>query len=330
MLTEDEYFESLSKDEIWERYCGFLHLNIDEFMEIQQELLMDQVDRLAASKLGKLIIGDKKPSSVEDFQRIVPLTSYDDYEPYLSEQQEDALAMKPSTWCHSAGRGGKFKWIPLSSEFLYKIAKNSVASYILASANKKGQINIGPGVRMLLVLAPPPYGSGITMQAVSQYFTIRNFLDTHRAKNIPFREKIQLGFQMALKDGVDIVGGLPSMLVKMGSEFGKKSPKRKFSLSMMHPNVLYTLTKALLRSKRYKRKILPKDFWPTKAIMVGGMDAHIYRHSIMSYWGNEPYQFYISSEAFHIAMQSWNKRWMTFVPDMIFLEFIPYDELKKE
>ena len=61
MLTEDKYFESLSKDEIWERYCGFLNLTIDEFMEIQQELLMDQIDQLATSKLGKLIIGDKKP-----------------------------------------------------------------------------------------------------------------------------------------------------------------------------------------------------------------------------------------------------------------------------
>jgi phenylacetate-coenzyme A ligase PaaK-like adenylate-forming protein len=99
---------------------------------------------------------------------------------------------------------------------------------------------------------------------------------------------------------------------------------------MIHPNVLGTLLKAWLRSKRNGRKILPMDLWPTKAIMVGGMDAHIYRDSIKHYWGREPYQFYISSEAFYLAMHSWNKRYMTFVPDMVFLEFIPLDELRKE
>jgi len=285
MLTEDMHFESLSKDEIWERYCGFLHLTLDEFMGIQQELLMDQVKQLATSKLGKLIIGNQTPTNVEEFQRIVPLTSYDDYEPFLTEQQEDALAIKPSTWCHSAGRGGRFKWYPLSSEFLDKVVKNSIGSFILAAAKKKGQINIRPGVRSLLMLPPPPYASGIMMQNTCQRFTVRNLTQPEKTGNMPFPERIQLGFQMALKEGVDIIGSLPSILVRMGAEFGNARPKRKFSLSMMHPNALYTLTKALLRSKRYKRKILPKDIWPTKAIMVGGMDSHIYRDSIIRYWG---------------------------------------------
>lgn len=330
MLTEDRYFESLSKDEIWERYCGFLHLTLDEFMGIQQELLMDQVKQLATSKLGKLIIGKQTPTNVEEFQRIVPLTSYDDYEPYLSEQQEGALAMKPSVWCHSAGRGGRLKWYPLSSEFLDKLVKNAIATFILATAKKKGQINIHPGVRTLFMLPPPPYASGIMIQTTGQHFTIRNLPRPERTRNMPFPEKIQLGFQMALKEGVDIIGSLPSILVRMGAEFGNRRPKRKFSLSMIHPRVLSILLKAWLRSKKTGRKILPKDLWPTKAIMVGGMDAHIYRDSIIRYWGDEPYQFYVSSEAFYTAMHSWNKRWMTFVPDMVFLEFIPYDELKKE
>jgi len=47
MLSEDEYFAKLTQEEIWQRYCGFLELSIDEFMEIQKELLMDEVERAA-------------------------------------------------------------------------------------------------------------------------------------------------------------------------------------------------------------------------------------------------------------------------------------------
>ena len=85
MLSEDKYFRDLTEAKLWQRYCGFLDLSIDEFMDIQEELLMDQIDRVADSVLGKKIMGKRKPKSVEEFRRMVPLTTYDDYEPYLSE-----------------------------------------------------------------------------------------------------------------------------------------------------------------------------------------------------------------------------------------------------
>jgi len=97
MLSEDKYFRELTKAELWQRYCGFLDLSIDEFMDIQEELLMDEIDRVADSPLGRKIMGNQRPKSVEEFRRIVPLTTYDDYEPYLSERREDILGEKPET-----------------------------------------------------------------------------------------------------------------------------------------------------------------------------------------------------------------------------------------
>ena len=120
MLSEDKYFQTLTEAELWQRYCGFLDLSIDEFMAIQKELLMDEIERVADSLLGKKIMGNQKPKSVEEFRQMVPLTTYDDYEPYLSEQNEDVLAEKPLFWTHSAGRGGYFKWIPYSADALKK------------------------------------------------------------------------------------------------------------------------------------------------------------------------------------------------------------------
>ncbi|MFC2056220.1 GH3 auxin-responsive promoter family protein [Chloroflexota bacterium] len=329
MLSEDRYFYTLHDEELWQRYCGFLDLSPDEFVDVQRELLLDQIERVAGSKLWHKIVGDRKPDSVDEFRRIVPLTTYEDYEPYLTEHQEDALAMKPVTWCHSAGRSGQFKWYPLSSDFTDNIAKNMLACLILATTNERGQINFRPGARILLPLAPPPYSSALTMQFFGEHFTYHDvILSAVKNKDIEFSEKAQLGFQKALVEGVDIVGSLPSILVRMGEEFDKPRTT-KFEWYMLHPRVLSTVLRGKLRSKREHRNMLPKDMWPTKTIMVGGMDAHIYRDEISKYWGHIPYEFYISSESFHIAMQSWNRKWMTFVPDMVFLEFIPHKEVLK-
>jgi len=108
MLSEDRYFKTLTQDALWQRYCGFLDLSMREFMDVQKELLMDEIDRVAGSTLGKKIMGNRKPKTVKEFCQMVPLTTYEDYEPYLSERREDSLAEKPAMWCHSAGRGGAF------------------------------------------------------------------------------------------------------------------------------------------------------------------------------------------------------------------------------
>ncbi|MFC1934241.1 GH3 auxin-responsive promoter family protein, partial [Chloroflexota bacterium] len=312
----------------WKRYCGFLNLTVDEFIQIQRDLLMDQIKLVGGSKLGKKILGGKIPCTVEEFQQTVPLTRYENYEPYLSEQQVDALAIEPATWCHTSGKGGKFKWFPLSSEFAGKIVKNGIATFILATARKEGEINISPGVRVMLVMAPPPYGSGTMLQKTAQNFTMHMLSDPEKLLDVPFPERIQIGFEMALKHGVDIMGSLPSILATIGQEFGNR--KRTFSMSMLNPKVLYRLSRAIIRSKRNGRQLLPMDLWPAKAIITGGMDTHMYNSSIEKYWGTKPYQFYISTETFYIAVDGWNKRWMTFVPDMAFLEFIPMEELRKE
>jgi hypothetical protein len=67
-----------------------------------------------------------------------------------------------------------------------------------------------------------------------------------------------------------------------------------------------------------------------KGIITSGVDTAIYKDAIMDYWGTIPYEFYVCTEAYNIAMPAWNRKDMTFLPDMAFLEFIPYEELVKE
>ena len=330
ILAEDRYFETLTPEELWRRYCGFLDLSIQEFMQIQNELLIDQIDRVWQSPLGRRIIGDRKPLSVEEFQRSVPITTYEDYEPELSERREEALAEKPVLWCHSSGRGGVFKWIPWTAEFIEKSIHNFIGSFILATARRRGEVNIRPGVRLLGTFPPAPYASGSIMQAIGEIFSYRRIPPVDAVKDLEFQEKVRKGFEIALKEGVDIAISISSVLVRMGEEMADHARKRKPSLSMLHPRVVFRLLGAALRSRREHRTLLPKDLWSARGIIAGGLDTQIYKKDIAHYWGMEPLDFYVSAEAALPAMQAWNKKAMTFVPNAAFLEFVPLAEVQEQ
>ena len=145
MLPEDVFFKTLTNEELWKRYCGFLDLSIEEFMQIQRALLSEQLALVDGSVLGRKILGPRPPRTIEEFRATVPFTTYDDYEPYLSEKREDALAQKPGAWCHSSGRGGKFKWIPHSERLMEKTARDSIAVFLLGAASRRGEIALAPG-----------------------------------------------------------------------------------------------------------------------------------------------------------------------------------------
>lgn len=326
MLSEDEYFQNLTEAELWQRYCGFFDLSIDEFMGIQKELLMDEIERVADSILGKKIMGHQRPKNVEEFRQMVPLTTYEDYEPYLSQKQEDALAEKPYMWCHSSGRGGYFKWIPYTSEFIQKTSIRALTTLILASCAQKGQVNISPGIRLLLTLPPPPYVSGSLFLAFAERFSFTAMPPADTMKDEGFQERVQEGFRLALKEGVDFIGAIASILVRVGEQFSGQAQGIKFSSSMLHPKIILRFLRAWIYSKRERRRILPKDIWPVKGILTGGVDTAIYRDAIAHYWGTQPYEFYVSTEAHYLAIQSWNKKGMVFTPDQLFLEFISYEE----
>jgi len=79
-----------------------------------------------------------------------------------------------------------------------------------------------------------------------------------------------------------------------------------------------------------KRAILPKDVWLLKGIMTGGVDTTIYKNEIAYYWGSELCEIYGCTEGgASLAVQDWNRKGMVFLPDVSFLEFIPYEEQLK-
>ena len=90
--------------------------------ETQRKLLMDIIEKNKNTEYGKKI-GFDKIHSLEDFQRIVPLTTYDDYADYVDRmiEGEDNLIMasKCHRYCSSSGSVGRPKILPKSGRDLF-------------------------------------------------------------------------------------------------------------------------------------------------------------------------------------------------------------------
>ena len=311
-------------DRIWLKYCGFLDLSIEQFMVIQERLLRQQLEQVAGSALGEKLIGRKMPRSVDDFRQSVLLTKYEDYLPELERGNENFLPEKPYIWAHTSGTSGTFKKVPYTLEGYNTSLDNLMAAFILACAKEKGRSLLTEGDRVLFNVAPPPYLSGVLASGASQRFNLRPVMPPGMHDSMDFKEKVAKGFEVSLQTGVDILIAMTSVLVKMGNDFNRLSQrKNRKAKCITNPAVLYRLARAFLRSKLEKRRILPKDLWPVKAVIGWGIDTRIYRDLVYKYWGEYPYELYACTEAGIIALQSWNRKDLTFIPYSNFLEFIP-------
>lgn len=329
MIKGDDLRVSGDSNTIWQKYCGFLDLSVQEFMEIQERLLLEEIELIANCPLGRKIMTGNVPGSVAEFRKTVPLTTYEDYAPYFEEKKEDALPEKPYYWCQTSGQGNSIKWIPYTQRAYERLIDNAMAAFILACTTRKGEVNLEKGDRVLYNLPARPYLSGLLAFGLDQRFDFQPIPPLELSEKMEFKEAIEESFKMALRTGVDVLGSMTSVLVKVGESFAERSGGVNFSMSMLHPAVFFRIARALLRSKLQRRKMLPKDLWPLKGIICWGTDTAIYRDQVKYYWGKLPYEFYARTETGILAMQSWTKEAMTFVPYSGFLEFIPEEEWLK-
>ena len=144
-------------------------------------------------------------------------------------------------------------------------------------------------------------------------------------RNDPFKRR-WTGFKEALSQGLDVLGGLPSILVYVGEMFkqGAINVDARFLLS--HPRASARLIKGLIKSKLARRPILPKDLWSVKVVVGGGADSAIFRERVEELWGRQPLEIYGATEGGIYATQTWDYEGMTFIPNLNFFEFIPERE----
>jgi phenylacetate-coenzyme A ligase PaaK-like adenylate-forming protein len=330
-MNANELLKAGRRDEVWTKYCGFLDLDLSGFMEIQRRLLMEQVNFLLGSDcaITRKFIEGGPIESVADFRKAVPVTTYEDYEEFLAEQRDEVLPRKPIVWAHTSGRSGKMKWVPYTKEAYESLGERVLAGVILSAARWKGDVRIDSRDTLVYNTPPRPYISGVTLRALADHFDFDFIPPLDETEGMDFQERIARGFDVGLVTGIDILGSLAVVLVKMGQRFAEGARTTKLSAHMLHPKALFRMVRGWLRAKLEGRAMLPKDLWRLKSIPSGGMDTSIYREKIEYYWGVAPFEQYGSTEEGAIATQAWNKKGMTFFPDAAFLEFLPEEEWAK-
>ena len=310
------------KEELWEMCCGFLALSLEQFMAIQKRLLLEQIELLKNSELGRRVMRGTMPETVEEFREQVPLTTYSDYLPELVEKREDVLPVKPAMWAHTIGRAGEYnvKLVPFSERSLYEFERAAGGIGLLSSCDPQGDFPLKEHMKNLSTLGSRYYGTGVIGYMIKQALGC-DFLPSN-ADGSSLQEKIKAGFREALYRGLDSCGGLSSILVYVGEMFRQGTIDIDTRFLLSHPKASARLIKGLIKSKLARRPMLPSDLWSLKAIVGGGTDGAIFRESVEELWGRRPLEAYGGTEGGIYATQTWDHEGMTFIPNLNFFEFI--------
>ncbi|MBI4312827.1 MAG: GH3 auxin-responsive promoter family protein [Chloroflexi bacterium] len=292
-------------------------------MEIQEQLLMEQINLLVGCPLGEQVFHGRPPRDIQQFRARVPLSASSAYRRIFEDRDEASLPEHPFAWAHTSDDGGAFKQIPYTQRAFDRLLDHTVASAVLAAAKRRGDYALPKRPRTLFHIPPSPYLTALVAHGLYDRDLFFPVIPIDKGEKLGFEEKIKVGFDEALRVGVDVIGSKSSILVRMGEGFAEASGKKRLPGNIWRPDVVLRLLQAAVRSRLDGRRMLPKDLWPTKAILCWGTDTDLYRDRIAQYWGHYPFEFFASTEMGIIAMQSWRKAAMTFVPDSVFLEFIP-------
>ena len=330
MSTAGELIRQRKYQEVWQKYCSFIDLSVDEFSEIQRHMLLEQLRLLQDCELGHKLLWGAKPSSVEEFRQKVPFTKYKDYIPYLLDKREDVLPEKPISWQRTSGRSGEYpcKWIPLTERLSKEVAGYAIAWGIFASSGKRGTCMVRDHDKMLYGMAPPPFATGVLARCLEDELSgvIDMLPPWDKAEELEFQDRIKEAFSLALSEGMDFAFAVSSIMVAIGERFSQGANNVNLSTILSRPRAIPRLAKGLVKSKLARRPMLPRDLWQLKGLMSAGMDTAVLREKIKYYWGQYPLEAYGSAEMLATAFQTWDHKDMVFVPSIAFYEFITEEE----
>ena len=336
MRFQEKLNES-SKQEIWDEYCGFLDLTMNEYMTIQKRLLLEQIGLWSASKLGQKFLKERKIDTIEDFRKTIPITTYRDYSDILLQKNKDMLPADPVLWIQTTWEGGlnPIKVAPYTKSMLETYKKNMMACFLLATSEKKGDFDVSAKDHILYALAPLPYATGILPVLLKEEIDIQFLPPVEEAQHLSFSERNKKGFKMGLKQGIEFFFGLGSVTYYVSKSFsslssgGKKGGSLKQTLTGVSLDRLIKYVKTQKECKRDGTTMAPKDLFRLKGFMCAGTDNQYYKDDLEELWGIRPMELFAGTEPTVIGTETWTRSGMYFFPDACFYEFIPEEEMEK-
>lgn len=336
-MTFEDKLKNQEYDRIWQEYCGFLDLDMDAYMAIQNRLLEEQMRMWCASPLGQKITKGRTPRSIEEFRKTVPLTTYEDYADVLLLKKEEMLPDKPIIWIQTTWEGGRhpIKVAPYTQSMLQTYKTNVLACMILSTCQEKGKFDIDIGDTFLYALAPLPYTTGLVPLALTDEMHIEFLPPVSEAVSMTFSERNKRGFKMGLSKGIDFFFGLGSVAYYVSlsvsnlSEGSAKGSSMLKKLCSMSPVMMTRYVKAKKVCREENRPLKPKDLFHLKGFMCAGTDNRCYKDDLEDLWGIRPGEVFSGTEPSCIGTETWNRNGLYFFPDACFYEFIPEAEMYK-
>ncbi len=332
-MSLSEQLQKQQYQEIWNQYCGFLDLNMEEYMNIQKRLMEEQISLWRSSTIGKTILKGKIPGNIEEFREMVPLTNYEDYADILLRKDGESLPGNPVIWIQTTWEGGKhpIKVAPYTRSMLDTFRNNVVACLLLATSQEKGKFSYEEGDKMLYGLAPLPYATGLLPLLLGEETDIRFLPEVKEAVNMSFSQRNKLGFKLALQKDVELFFGLGSVAYAVSQSLASSGAGSKDLASLLKcdPHMLYRMAKAKRLSKKENHPIRPKDLFGLKGFMVAGTDNRCYKDELEELWGIRPMEIFAGTEPSLIGTESWTRNGMYFFPDSCFYEFITEADMEK-
>ena len=338
-MNLDQQIRRKQYKQIWQQYCGFLDLSLSEYMDIQDRLMREQLAVYAACPLGKKILGENPPKTVEEFRADVPLTTYTDYADVLLQKREEDLPAKPVIWIETTWEGGynPIKTAPYTQSMIDHHRGTIISAMILATSDRKGRFSLRPKDNFLFGMAPLPFFTGIVPYAIEGELTLNFMPKVNEAPDLTFGQRNKEGFKQGLHKDIDLFFGMSGVMARMSEQFSSMmssqsgSGKKGFSKEILDftPKMAFRLLRAYLRSKEQGGEMRPKDIWKPKGLMCGGTDSGCFKKRIESYWGVRPVELFGGTEPTCIASETWSKDGLVFFPDICFYEFIPEQEMER-
>ena len=353
MLKERKY------QEIWDQYCSFLDLSIEDYMKIQRRLMEEQIQLWSNCELGRSILKGKQPKTIEEFRKMVPLTTYEDYADILLQKRTDTLPGNPVIWIQTTWEGGRhpIKLAPYTRSMLDVYKNNVIACLILSTSREKGKFDISDTDKFLYGLAPLPFATGICLYlrcqitdkflyglaplpfatglfplALNEEIGIQFLPAVKDAVNMSFSERNKAGFKMAMQKDLEFFFGLGSIAYAVSQSLSTLSSKGSISLKELFkykPSMLLRILKAKRICKKENRPLKPKDLFHLKGFMVAGTDNWCYKDDLEDLWGIRPMELFAGTEPSISGTETWTRDGMYFFPDTSFYEFIPEEDMLK-
>lgn len=333
-MNLNDMLEERQFDKIWQSYCGFLDLSIDSYMEIQNRLMEEQVEVWCKSPLGQGILKGKKPKTIDDFRKMVPLTTYEDYADVLLQKRAELLPGNPIIWIQTTWEGGKhpIKVAPYTRSMLDIYRQNATACLLLSTSTEKGKFNVEKTDRFLYGLAPLPYVTGLLPLTLSEEIDLQFLPKVKDALEMSFSERNKLGFKLAMKGGVEYFFGLGSVVYAISQSLSQISQGGSGGLKALlkcHPLMIYRILKAKHQMKKENRPLMPKDLFKLKGFMIAGTDNRSYKDDLEKLWGIRPMELFGGTEPSLMGTETWTRNGVYFFPNTCFYEFLHEDDMIK-